>query len=702
MIIHLYETPLDISGKNVIDIVRPKNDTIPFNAKQILFDYFNIEFNHKEINADNRSIKKTQNTTTLTVPIRFYNIRNSNYCIIYDEISRDYYFYFITEIVSNNESVENPSSTLVLNWDVWNNNIDEISSRSANVTDNTILCKHYDRFSKNGNELMPLFYNKFQVNNVQGSHTTEVLGQRYIPMFLVLQFKSFPDYNTSTPTPSNEDPFATKLREDVWFYNTATETSMRKSVQIRDSVNGYYNRKLIYILAGLFDTLTEEYVEKFNIKSTKEFVLPAIEGTSNFTTEDIEDYYSTLNFNIDKVLLENITDMYFSFNSPFKFTSTRNSIEFEDVGAFRYNFVANLSNNNKSVCMLSSGIAYTSEQTIFTVLDSTPYYAKNDRFLDVDNSNKYGSMLTKSNFINKGVNILGNVNKIEPALHSYPFDYYSLHYNSNSYNILPIGIEEGIYSVCLSNRTIQPQFSITRGFFRLDPSTNIFISMPPTLSYSLDAETSYMLRNGEQVETSRRLNDISFAVNSGMNIGGIVASAYAKNVGGVISGVKGLVNSTMNWYSAKETLDVRLRDVKNTPDQWIPSMGECDIKYQDRLRLIRHFMFTDTPTYINYSKYFYKYGYEIQSIGNVFDNVRTDFDFCITKDCNLSNLIINSNDRIELENIFNRGVFKWHIIINENGERIHSPSNFDINENENANIEHKFITDPVYQNWVNS
>ena len=711
MIIKFYETPLDSSYKNVIDFVQQKGDNGIYNYYEILIQFMDRNYKKEEIEAERRSIKKSVDLTSLTIPYSYSNFRRYNYCIIIDRDNREYKFYFIEGIVSNNENADNPSVTLSLKWDVWNNNLDRISNPIQSVTDNTILCKHFDRFDIDNNEIIPKFYNNIQVQNPYTSNSTEVLGQRYIPLFLVLQLKEFPELNEET-----YDLF--KTLNIVWDLDDEKEYII--DTVIGDSVNNNYNRRLIYIVAGLFDTLLEEYVDKFTISSNVEFSAPMVTGdTHTVKAITVQDYKSSTEFIIDTDLQSNlIENIYFSFNSPYKFTTTRNSIDFEDVSflqfkkvnigdnftPFTYDENGNIDGGGDrfSVAILSRfSLKLGDIVTKHIFLD--PFYCSNNRSFDIDNKNiKYSNKFIKSNFKNKGNNILGRVNVIEPALYSYPFDYLALHYNNYTKSIIPYGVEEGVYTVNMYNDTIQPQFDLTRGFIKVEPSTRIFIDMPPPLSYSKDALSSYTLRNGQQIASSRYLNDLSFAINGISGLINVGAGVASESVSGTLSGVKQIGNSAFKWYSARETLDAQLRDVKNTPDQWVPSMGECDVIYQDRLRLVHHYMSTENPAVKLYGKYFYKYGYEVESIGNVFENVRYQFDFCITKDCNLSNLLINSNDRITLENIFNRGVFKWHIILDNNGQIISSPDYMDINENTNSNIEHKFETDPVYRNWVNS
>jgi hypothetical protein len=152
--ITLYKTQLGNDYKNVIDGGMDYSLTKQM-LKEFIFDPFyspNVIYN-----GETKSYKEINGETEITISARYEDILDYNYAII--ENASGYFFYFITAMESLNDG-ENPSVSLLLERDSWNNNIEYLSNRTFDDMQ-FVSRSHFQRFYDDGTQrtFYPIYYN---------------------------------------------------------------------------------------------------------------------------------------------------------------------------------------------------------------------------------------------------------------------------------------------------------------------------------------------------------------------------------------------------------------------------------------------------------------------------------------------------------------------------------------------------------------
>ena len=136
--IELFSVPFDNSYKKVFDINTSKHEQ----PEKIFHDEVLLK-TYMQIVPSVSNIKRYNNNIIFTIREHYFNIRNYNYiALYYDE---KYYFYFITNIVSENDNPVNPSVTITGEWDAWHNHLTDLYYNKI-VNKNTILKGHRNRY----------------------------------------------------------------------------------------------------------------------------------------------------------------------------------------------------------------------------------------------------------------------------------------------------------------------------------------------------------------------------------------------------------------------------------------------------------------------------------------------------------------------------------------------------------------------------
>ena len=122
--VEFFKVPFDNTYKKVFDINSLKPGDTPKTAfyNEVLLatlQYFSVDSNI--IN-----LKRYNNRIIFTISDSYFAIRQYNYiCLNY---LNNKYFYFITDIVSENDNAVNPAVTITGEWDIWHNNLNTIYS----------------------------------------------------------------------------------------------------------------------------------------------------------------------------------------------------------------------------------------------------------------------------------------------------------------------------------------------------------------------------------------------------------------------------------------------------------------------------------------------------------------------------------------------------------------------------------------------
>ena len=689
MIIYLLKSPFDSTYRNVVDFIHYEGQSTDFDHSSTLAQILLGELSAPiTITANDRAIKRSVDLTSLTIKYNYDEIREYNYVIIRRD-STKYNFYFITNIISNNDSPDNPSCTLTLKWDVWNNNIDTISkSKSFNSTD----VSHFDRFELDDNTLNPMYH---KVNGINLPITNEEIpiANRYIPVFKVTQYSSFNENIVQTV-------FKYPLRVDPVIEG---DTDLVSNAIIGDSVNGQYGRNVIYSLYGIYDIVNQEYVDAPTIAAN--YMPVKVERESDGLIYNTLAYQDNIpmgyRWNYPKTTPEEteyIFAQYLTFNCPFEYTynSDTRVIQFPNNLFVKHN-IEDLTELPKIVGDFN--LEYDGAQ-IYSV---TPNQFRVNVYVKQNSDIFFNNLGMSTILSNKALFRYGaEYNKfLDPIRYTEPFTYYSLIFANEEVKLTPSYEKDYLVRISKDLSTPQAQISISNSNLdKIYSHGNIFITESVPQSIGTIAETSYMIRNGSQHELSRDINKLMIGGYATKGLVDIIGSLYSPKFAEQLpSDVKGIASSIVNnmKYDAFE------RDLSNIPGNWYPSSGECDNRYQDRPRLYKNSVPSNNDRFNQYLDFVYYFGYEKTAFKDILSNTRITFDYIQTSNCDLCDLIINSDDRVQLERIFNAGVTKWHILYDYEDDSLTSftlPTK-DKNVTKN-NIEHKFVTNPTYVDWLNT
>ena len=127
--IKFFRVPFDNSYKKVFDI----NSIEDYGKPKTIFYNLLGKYNSHTISPNIINIKRYNNRIIFTVKDSTEKIRPYNYLAIsYDT---DIYFYFVTDIVSENDNSQIPSTTVTAEWDSWHNNLNDIYDYSNDLVD---------------------------------------------------------------------------------------------------------------------------------------------------------------------------------------------------------------------------------------------------------------------------------------------------------------------------------------------------------------------------------------------------------------------------------------------------------------------------------------------------------------------------------------------------------------------------------------
>lgn len=151
--IKFFRVPFDNSYKKVFDINSIEDNGKP---KTIFYNLLD-KYAFYAISPNIINIKRYNNRIIFTVKDRTEKIRPYNYLAIsYDT---DIYFYFVTDIVSENDNSQIPSTTVTAEWDAWHNNLNDIYDYSNDLVDmNKIIYGHRNIYKDYNGELRQIPY----------------------------------------------------------------------------------------------------------------------------------------------------------------------------------------------------------------------------------------------------------------------------------------------------------------------------------------------------------------------------------------------------------------------------------------------------------------------------------------------------------------------------------------------------------------
>ena len=599
--IKFFRVPFDNSYKKVFDI----NSIEDYGKPKTVFYNLLDNYASHTISPNIINIKRYNNRIIFTVKDSVEKIRPYNYLVMsYDS---DKYFYFITDIVSENDNSQIPSTTVTAEWDAWHNNLDNIYDYSNNLVDmNKIIYGHRNIYKDYNGELRQIPYRNtdermfvekkevFTYKNVNTTTDIEIGNAlKILWLKLTVTDEFFTTYNDKLN--SQQSINVSNLQEGEVF----DSDSIIKG--IRPITNSNFTN-IIYIPYGVFykgesveakiintlpngtDAIAAKYKSVLNFNVFANVIFNAeqyIIGKIPVSTDIYDNIYRITN---ETGMTDYITTIELTYYSPYKYTYTVREAPF-DVTIHVLTPIVKLTDffiGNESRDILTFG--YIDSFTVKRNLETTTYKF-NSTVTDINDLNSYYFEFVKNYRIDLRESYMGHgVSQevyryadsggiIEPQIKLFPYSYYTIYYNGDEY-ILQVPIKEysiepssnlkAEYRIEIHTETSQPFIKI---YFndKLLFNGNIFLKNSGLVSYSKDASASYSIRNGAQDITSIALKTIASGVSGGY-------------IGAIMSGASGIASLTAKYY-----------DLSKTPDSPQHSTrSEDDIYIQDDIKIYKN------------------------------------------------------------------------------------------------------------------
>lgn len=671
--IEFFRVPFDNSYKKVFDI----NSVEDYGKPKTVFYNLLKEYQSHTISPNIINIKRYNNRIIFTVIDRAEKIRPYNYLAIsYDT---DIYFYFVTDIVSENDNSQIPSTTVTAEWDAWHNNLNDIYDYSNDLVDmNKIIYGHRNIYKDYNGELRQIpyrntdermFTKKEEVFTYKNANTTTDIeignALKILWLKLTVTDEFFTVYNDKLK--SQQSITVSNLQDGEVF----DKDSIIKG--IRPITNSNFTN-IIYIPYGVF--YKGESVEA-KIINTLPNGTDAITAKYKLTIDNINSF-ANVKFNAEQYIIGKIpvsSDIYdniYRITNETGMTDYITTIELSYYSPYKYTYIVREAPFDATINVLTPIVKLTDffignesrDILTFGYIDSftvktgltTNTYKFSSTITDVNYLNSYYFEFVKNykidlreSYMGHGVSheVYRNENSggiIEPQINLFPYSYYTIYYNGDEY-ILQVPIKEysietnsnlkAEYRIEIHMETSQPFIKL---YFNDKPlfNGNIFLKNSGLVSYSKDASASYSIRNGAQDITSIALKTIASGVSGGY-------------VGAIMSGVSGIASLTAKYYDLSKTPD--------TPQH--STRSEDDIYIQDDIKIYKN-TYIDTQIGIEKLKKCYIYGYDFICYDSIFKNNRFWWDYKKTENCMINSLIRN-DDKAVIERMFNNGVHMFHI-----------------------------------------
>ena len=700
--VELFKVPFDNSYKKVFDINSRKPGDSPKTAfyNEVLLkttQYFTVESNI--IN-----LKRYNNRIIFTISYSYFAIRQYNYiCLNY---LNNKYFYFITDIVSENDNAVNPSVTITGEWDIWHNNLNTIYS-DADYSDlvnmNKIIYGHRTTYKNYNGDLRQIPYRNteeimfvkkkevFTYKNVNTTTDVEIGNAlKILWLKLTVTDEFFTDYNNKLN--SQQSINVSNLQSGEVF----DSDSVKKG--IRPITNSNFTN-IIYIPYGVFykgesveakiintlpngtDAITAKYKTAIDINvfanvkfNSEQYII----GKIPVSTDIYDNIYRITN---EAGMTDYITTIELTYYSPYKYTYTVREAPF-DATIHVSTPIVKLTDffiGNESRDILTFG--YIDSFTVKSNL-VTNTYKFYSTVTDINDLNSYYFEFVKNYKIDLRESFMGRgVSKevyrysdsggiIEPQQYLFPFSYYTIFFNGDEY-ILQVPIKEYTsnydgYTDLKCEYRIEIHTETSQPFFKLYFNDNLlfngnkFLNNSGLVSYSKDASSSYAIRNGAQDISSNALKTIASGIKGGY-------------IGGLMSGIDNSVGLISKYY-----------DLSKTPDSpQNSSRSEDDIYIQDDIKIYKNTVI-DSIIENEKLKSCYIYGYDFISYDDLFKNHKFWWDYRKTINCNI-NIPLKNDEKEIIERMFNNGVHLFHI--NYGNNKYYVDYDMEINEKIYWNID---------------
>lgn len=651
--IELFKVPFDNSYKKVFDINSVQNNSIDY--REIFYNVVLSKQGDREqiLSPAVSNIKRYNNRIIFTIRNNYFDTRKYNYIVL--KYENTYFFYFIIDVISENDNPVNPATTITGEYDVWHNNLNNIY-KDRIINKNTIIKGHRNRYLSN-TKILPynIIDNKLPVTK------TQYLKEKKVA-FLKLTF-------------SKE------------FVNNLTVKYLVNGTTYINSTDNYllpqHNGAIVYYIPMYITDGERLYNCTFQSKEYQCFyglishTINSLVVDGTVFIQNTFDYYGVekYNFLIGGEYASYISKAEITFNSPFPYTiDSENNCIIDAPGGiitdYEKIFIKTDTGEMESP-ILFFGVPKTSKNISDIEVGLT--YIKNY----LSQNNNYSISIDtplerhlRENGVETNINS-NDYKSNEIALFQYPFNYVTLYINDNEYIFnLPhteYELSENTYNIEVNNDNNECFINIYYKGEKINDKS-IFLKNSGLVSYSVDALEDYLIRNGSQEKTAVILNGVSNALS-------IIGNGLSGNIIGTLkSGVDAIGNpiSIMSKH----------KDLNNTPSSMSNSSnGETDLLFQDRIVIYVN-QIKDKNVLDEIYQILYIYGYEYKIISDIFDNSRFWFDYKQTQNCKLNNRI-NANDKQRIEQMFDDGVHMFHINYDENSSTYYVNTNMEFDGKNN-------------------
>ena len=619
--IYLFKVPFDNTYKNVFDFTNPSNTLTGFNN-----DFHNFlinNFEHIEINlSTSKSIKEINGSSAFSLNILYTDIKNYNYC----EISRGSFgsysalrtFYFITDVQSENDSAENPSSSINIEYDVWHNNLFELQNNN-NFDENFVERCHQNRFVDTGDGFKRI-YSSTPENFGSVFTRKKINNSKYNVLWLQLQFDDGVVLN-------NEEFEQSDLGSAVPLY---TKTPI---VYI----------PIFYFLDGVpvtfdFTTNASDIPESDPTILKRKRIYPS--------TYNLKKYFSILGS-------INLINANLTYIVPFEY-----EVSFDEIP-----IITHLWDNYTTLCTIgNSNDEWNKPSFIWGVCGYIANYAEVDFKNTFKNADVF--MISNNSVLSEGdYNRISNPNLSvqkdgESKFFNFPYNYKSLKFNNIEKTLVCQGLIDNLSLIVNKNNSALPTVSFIENGVK--NSEQLFINSNGQCITSKEYLDQYLRNNSNKLNYDNLVNSIKIASGSIKTGAGVAMLAQGNPTG--INGVLGGFGDLKEGIVGKIEQNVMLEDLQNRQDI-ISSptfIAQDDLLFQNNIIEYEYNMYQEDE--INkILDFFIRYGYSLNSVKSLRDINRYWYDFVKTRNCFLP-FIRNYIEREKIQNIYNNGVTKWHIL----------------------------------------
>lgn len=568
----------------------------------------------------------------ISIVIKLDYMTAKQYTYICLQTNSKNYYYFVTGYKSLNDST-NPTTQFFLKYDCFVNNGLHLAGLSSYKYDiNFIERRHYEDCEMVNNVLQT---NGYVSDESIVKNRTISQGFTYHVLWAKIRFKSgikdgagsniiYNLYKNEQSTPYGIIPFRV----------------VRKTGSYIEPVSGF-----TATVTNKYDYGTGEFkTYSYNYNLDDSFV---------FATEDVISV--ELTYNVPLLYDVNLSSKIVII-SPITTTTpqVRNVYPEEGKSIFTYNTCV----GKKSIMITNpnDGTITTTNDPVPVIFCSLSYYTISNKTYNITKNMKVTDFTDDEKLINmnESINIAN-----EARLYKYPYSYTSIVYN-DSENILMTkpGYKQYYLYIDMTNPETRVNiFSDDRA-----NTKNIIVKGNGEVVVYTDTLEYFVRNNGNAVLT----NVLNSAVSSIMGVAtaGVGITKYTTRKHNLTkkylkATAKAKLNEPVNFGESAFENMAKIKDADNQSDTYnMPTIDAVNDLYQD-LIYEKYYEFYDDNVKKDVYNDIHMYGENINRYESISINYHVTFDYVRTIDCSLP-FIINSKERTEIENAYDRGVTRWH------------------------------------------